>query len=310
MEHKLWEEKYRPSTLDGYIFQNPNHKTAFSNMVMSKTIPHLLLSGMTGSGKTTMAKILINEMDVNEMDVLIINASDDRGIDTFRDVIKGFATSFSIGDFKIIHLEEADALTPVAQRALKAFTEEAGENVRFILTCNEVNKIIPPLRSRFHQYFFKSASQSDITELAINILSTEHIKFDLDTVDKIVSMTYPDIRKLIITLQQNSTDGTLSLPQSQGSTAEYKIQLLDLIERNKWVMARKLVCESLSSNDWEDLYRFLYTNIHKCPKFQHKSTWEEAIVIIADHLYRNSMVADQEICAAACFIKLGQITLQ
>lgn len=308
MEHKLWEEKYRPSTLDGYVFQNPTHEVAFRQMVTNKSIPHLLLSGMTGSGKTTMAKILIAAMNVDELDVLTINASDERGIDTFRELIKGFATSFSIGEFKIVHLEEADELTQQAQKALKAFMDEAGDFIRFIFTCNDVNRLVLPIRSRCHQYFFKAADLNDITEMAINILVSEHITFTIDVLDKIIAMTYPDVRKMIITLQQNSVSGTLTIPVTRESVVEYKIRLLELIESNKWIMARKLVCDSVSSNEWEDLYRFLYTNIHKSPKFQQRPQWEEAILTIADHLYKHSIVADPEINCAACFIKLGQIT--
>lgn len=304
----LWCEKFRPKTLDEYVFHDSHQRAAFTKMVNEKTIPHLLLSGIQGSGKTTIAQILTRNMDIDDTDILVINASDERGIDTFRDTVKNFASSMSMGAFKIVHLEEADMLTPPAQAALKRFMEEVHETVRFILTCNHENKIIPPIKSRCQHFHFKAGDKNDIAEYLIRILSAEHIKFDLDLLDKYVAQGYPDIRKIVNNLQQNSIDGVLVEPVTTGAVGDYKFQLLDLLAADRWADARTLLCNSVPNNEWEDVYKFLYDNISRVPQFEKdKSKWEEAILIIAEHLYKNSFVSDQEINMAACMIRIGQL---
>lgn len=307
MSHKLWVEKYRPRHISEYVFQNHQHEQSITRMVNERSIPNLLLSGSPGSGKTTLAQILIRAMELDDFDVLTINASDDRGIDTFREDIKSFALSFAISNFKIVHLEEADQLTLAAQMALKRFMEDVSDHVRFILTCNNVNKIIEPLRSRCEELFFKSADVDDITTLAVKILAKEKIKFDLDRVDEYVTRTYPDIRKLIGTLQQNSIDGALRPLPPAGAVSEYQFALLELLKQGDWIKARKLVCESVSGDEWESLYRFLYTNIQDVAGFDKQSVWDEAILVIAEHLYKHTICADSEINCAAMFIRLGQL---
>jgi replication factor C small subunit len=304
----LWTERYRPSSVDEYVFHDAQQRAAFTKFIADKTIPHLLLSGVQGSGKTTIAKILTKAMDLDDTDVLVINASDERGIDTFRDAIKNFAGSISMGAFKIVHLEEADMLTPPAQAALKRFMEEVHETVRFILTCNHENKIIPPIKSRCQHFHFKAGDKNDIAEYLVMILASERIKFDLNLLDKYIAYGYPDIRKIVNTLQQNSIDGTLQPPHFDGSDGDYKFKLVELIERGKWVEARKLLCTSVSNDEWEDVYRFLYENINRAPRFaDDKDKWEEAILVVAEYLYKHSIIADPEINMTACMIRLGQI---
>lgn len=304
----LWTEKFRPKTLEEYVFHDAQQRAAFTKMIKEKTIPHLLLSGVQGSGKTTIAQILTHNMDIDDTDVLVINASDERGIDTFRDQVKNFAGSMSMGAFKIVHLEEADMLTPQAQAALKRFMEEVHETVRFILTCNHENKIIPPIKSRCQHFHFRAGDKNDIAEYLIRILSAEKIKFDLDLLDKYVAQGYPDIRKIVNNLQQNSIGGVLMTPESAGAVGDYKFKLLDLLEANEWSEARSLLCNSVPNNEWEDVYKFLYDNISRVPQFANsKDKWEEAILVIAEYLYKNSFVSDQEINMAACMIRIGQL---
>ena len=304
----LWTERYRPSTIDEYVFHDAHQRAAFTKFLNEKTIPHLLLSGVQGSGKTTIAKILTRAMELDETDVLVINASDERGIDTFRDTIKNFAGSMSFGAFKIVHLEEADMLTPPAQAALKRFMEEVHETVRFILTCNHENKIIAPIKSRCQHFHFKAGDKNDIAEYLVTILAAERVKFDLTLLDRYIAYGYPDIRKIVNLLQQNSIDGVLQPPEIEGSDSDYKFALLGLLERNKWSEARKMLCTSVSNDEWENVYRFLYENINRVPRFANdREKWEEAILIIAEHLYKHSVCADPEINAAAMMIRLGQL---
>lgn len=306
-KHALWVEKYRPTSIDQYVFQNKQHEVAFKRMIADKSIPQLLLSGVQGTGKTTIAKILINAMDLDPADVIEINASSERGIDTFRNKIENFATSMAMGRFKIVHLEEADKLTPDAQSALKSFMEVVSDHVRFIFTCNHVNKILPPIRSRCQEFFFKAADVVDITETMATILVKEGVKFELDTLDTYVTAAYPDQRKIINLLQQYTVDGQLSASNSAGEAGEWRIKLVDLIAADDWIGARKLTCANVTAEDWEDVYRFLYENLSRAPRFGKKDKWEEAILIVAEHLYKHSIVADPEINAAAMFIRLGQL---
>lgn len=307
LKHTLWCEKYRPKIVDDYVFHDASQRAAVMRMINDKSIPQLLLSGVQGSGKTTLAQILIRAMELDETDVLTINASDERGIDTFRNTVKNFSMSMAMGRFKVIHLEEADMLTPQAQAALKQFMEETSEYVRFILTCNHVNKIITPIRSRCQEFFFRAADPNDIAEYLINILASERVKFDLTLLDKYLTFGYPDVRKIVNLLQQNTVNSELQQPTLVGETGDYKFKLIELLETNKWVEARKLVCATVTSDDWENVYRFLYENISRSPKFSSKEKWEEAIIVIAEHLYKHTIVADPEINAAAMFIRLGQL---
>jgi DNA polymerase III delta prime subunit len=306
-KHTLWCEKYRPSTVKEYVFHDPLQEATIMQMIANKSIPQLLFSGVQGSGKTALARILITAMGVDESDVLTINASDNRGIDTFRDTIKNFATTMALGTFKIVHLEESDRLTIDAQSALKGFMEDVSDHVRFIFTCNHVSKIIPPIRSRCQEFYFKASDQNDIAEYLISILSAEQAKFDLDLLDQYITFAYPDIRKMVNLLQQNTVGGILQPLKLDGEVGDYKFKLIDLLEKDKWGDARKLICASVTSDEWEGLYRFLYENISKSTKFRDTNKWEEAVLVIAESLYKNSISADPEINAAACFIKLGQI---
>lgn len=305
--HKLWTEKYRPQNVDQYIFHDTHLKAAVYRMIADRSIPHLLFSGTAGAGKTSLAQILIRALNIDETDVLTINASDEKGIDTFRDKVKTFSTSVALGPFKIIHLEEADMLTPAAQAALKMFMEDMNEHVRFMLTCNTVSKIIVPIRSRCQEFFFKAADYDDVVESMVNILASERVTFDLTLLDKYVTYGYPDIRKVINMLQQNTVNGELLPPNIAGESGDYKFKLVDLVEADKWNDARKLVCSSVADDEWESVYRFMYENLVRAPKFQDASKWEEAIIIVAEHLYKHSIVADPEINAAAMFIRLGQV---
>lgn len=306
-KHVLWVEKYRPTTLNAYIFHDESHKKAFESMIENKSIPHLLLSGVQGSGKTTMVQILIKELDVDPTDVLLINASDENSVEIMRDKIKGFITTYAMGEFKVIQLEEADYLSQPAQAILRKYMEDPNCPARFILTCNYEHKILPAIKSRIQQYRFKSGNKDEIADKTARILIQEKIKFNIDLLDKYISVGYPDIRKIINLLQQNSFDGVLQSLSIETEAGDYKFKLLDLINIDNWETARTLVCANVSNEEWDSLYRFLYENLDKSKKFSKKEKWQEGIVVITDYLYKNSVIADQEINAAGMFIRLSQL---
>jgi replication factor C small subunit len=303
--NRLWMEKHRPQKLDEVVFQNDQQKKKFQGYIRDGEIPHLLFQGVQGSGKTTLSGVLVNELNVDPIDVLRINASKENNVETMREKISNFVQTFSIGPFKIVQLEEMDWLTPQAQGILRGIMEEYSDHVRFIGTCNYVNKIIPAIRSRFQEFYFKAPSMDETRILVGSILVNENVDFDMETLDKYVSVCYPDIRKLINTLDQNSIDGKLLINDTEAAS-DYKFQLLDLLETGNLRGVRKIVCENVGREEYEEVYRFLYENLHKAKGFTGEKL-EEAIVLIANYLYKNALVADPEINFAALCIELGHL---
>lgn len=306
-KHSIWSEKYRPKTLADYVFHDDSMKNAVDKMVSDKSIPHLLLSGVQGSGKSTLSLVLMNELGIDPMDVLTINASDENDVDTMRTKIKSFISTYAMGPFKVVRLEEADYLSPNAQGALRGMMLDYVDVARFILTCNYENKIIPPIKSRIQHFRFAKPNRDDILVYALTVLASERVKCTEDLVLKYIAVGYPDIRKIINLLQQNTIGGKLQPLQTAGESGDYKFALLELLERGQWQEARKLACAEVAREEWEDVFRFLYENLDKSPSFNSKEKWESGIVIIADHLYKHGIVADPEINAAAMFIRLEQV---
>lgn len=307
-KNKLWVEKYRPSTLDGYIFHDPSHEKFIRSCITNQDIPHLLLVGAHGCGKTTVARILINEIGIEDSDVLIINASNERGLDTFRDRILSFISTYPTGKFKVVLLEEADQLPLLTQNVLRAAIEDYSETSRFILTGNYSNKISGPIKSRLQTLNFKAPDRDEVMFRVSDILESENITYSGKPLKSIVDIFYPDIRKIINTVQQNSTSGSLDSINVGSVEGDWKFSLLDYLEADDWKGARKLICTSVSNQDeWDEIYRFLYENIHQYGKFKNITNWDSAIIIIAEHLYRNALVADCEINLSACLIRLSQI---
>lgn len=304
---KLWVEKYRPQILDDIIFQDEAQKKYFKNKVKEKDIPNLLFSGVQGSGKTTLSQAIVNELEIDRSDLLIINASDETGIDAMREKIGRFSETMPLGDMKIVRLEEMDALSVSAQAILRKIIEDSSGTCRFICTCNYANKIIPALKSRLQEFIFKAPDQEQILIKMYTILDEENIIVDDDILDKYVALAYPDIRKTINLLQQNIIDGKLVWQETESNNADYHFKLLDLIETDNFIAARKLVCESVSREDYDNLYKWLYQNIHRCPKFKNQDKEEAAIVVIADYAYKSSLVTHQDINIGAMFITLSNL---
>lgn len=304
---KLWVEEYRPKTLDSVIFQDESLKSKFGTYIKSREIPNLLFSGVQGSGKTTLSRVLVRELKIDPADIMTINCSDEM-IDALRDKVKSFAYSMPIGKFKVVQLEEFDYLSQNGQALLRAIIEDTSAVTRFIATCNYENKIIPAIKSRFQQFNFKAPDQEAVYVLMAEILEKEGVEFEFDILDAFVSATYPDIRKTINLLQQYSQGGKLQAMTGSGnSSADWKFKLIDLLKGTDYRAMRKLVCENCSREEYDDVFRFLYENISKSVKFKDPAKEEEAIVIIADHLYRHGICSDGEINIASLFITLGNI---
>ena len=307
IKNNLWVEKYRPKNTSEYVFQNSEHRKQVTDIINKGIPPHLILSGVQGSGKTSLAFVLIEELQLDPMDVLIINASDDNNVDTVRDKIKGFVTTYAMGEYKLVLLEESDYLSAAGQAILRRLMEEFYEQARFILTCNYVHKIIPAIRSRCQEFKFEKFDKTELTLRAAEILVAEGIKFDIDTLDTFVDRYYPDFRKIINTLQQFSTSHTLVSEISSSDAGDFRFKLIDFIEQDDWLNMRSFLCSNVSADEWETVYRILYENLGSSPTFSNQEKWDEGIITIAEHLYKHTICADPEINAAAMLIKLSTL---
>jgi DNA polymerase III delta prime subunit len=304
---ELWVEKYRPKTVDGYVFRDDHQRKQIATWIKDKSIPHLILSGVAGIGKTTLAKILINEIGIEDYDVLEINASRQRGIDVIRDTITNFVSMIPFGPFKVVLLDEADFLTPEAQATMRGVMEEYHHTARFILTCNYPNRIIPALHSRCQGFHVERTDQTEYTARVATILVEENIEFDLDTLDMYVKVAYPDLRKCIQLVQQNSTEGKLEQPnKGDAGEADWKFDMIQLFNAGKINDARKLLCGKLRAEEMEEVYRWLYDNLNI---FGTEENQHKAIVIIKSGLVDHTICADAEINLAATLVRLSKLNV-
>lgn len=306
MAKQLWVEKYRPKTIDEYVFRDAGQERQVKAWIKEGSIPHLLLSGSPGIGKTTIAKVLTNEIGISDYDILEVNASRETGIDFIRDKIVPFISMIPMGPFKVVLLDEADRLSHHAQDSLKGIIEEYSDYSRFILTCNSPNRVVPALHSRCQQMHFSSIDQTEFTARAATILCEENVEFELDTLDTYVKATFPDLRKCINCIQQNSQGGKLN-PPAQGDTgvADYKIEMVELFKKGKIKEARTLLCGSARPEEMEDIYRWLYNNIDLFGKDD--QTKDSALLVIKQALVDHALIADPEINLAACLVKLARL---
>lgn len=304
---ELWTEKYRPQTLDGYVFTDPVQREQIEHFVQEKSVPHLLFTGPAGTGKTTLAKILVNSLNIDPYDFLQVNASRDNGVDFLKSKIEGFVSTLPFGDLKIVLLDEADYLSHNAQAILRGLMETYQSQARFILTANLAHKIIGPLKSRCQQIIIDKTDQTEFTSRAATVLITEGIEFDLDTLDSYVKATYPDLRSCLKLLQTNSISGTLSISRSSSSSSstDYKLDVVNLFKQGKIREARTLFCSNTSADECESVFTWMYQNLDlwaSTPEGQ-----DEAIKIIRKGAATHSLVADHEINLSATFVELSQI---
>ena len=301
-QHTLWVERYRPVSLENYI-GNEHLKTKVSKYISTGDIPHLLLHGKAGTGKTTLAKLLVSNVDCDQM---YVNASDENNVETVRNKIKMFASSVGFKDLKVIILDECDFLTPNAQAALRNLMETFSKHCRFILTCNYVERIIDPIQSRCQSFQIIPPSKKEVAIHTSKILNTEGVSFENEQIVTMVNSSYPDIRRIINAVQRNIVDNQLIVDTESLGQNDYKLQVLEILQtqdkKNAFKNLRQLLADS-QIRDYADLFRLLYDEIESYGK----GHIAEVILTIAKYELSDAQVVDKEINAMAMLIEILNI---
>ena len=298
--HSLWVEKYRPTKLEDYV-GNEHLKSKVEGYLESGDVPHLLLYGKAGTGKTTLAKLIVNSI---ECDYIIINASDENNVDTVRNKVKNFASSMGFKPFKIVIMDEFDYMTPNAQSILRNLMETFSRHCRFILTCNYVEKVIEPIQSRCQSFQIVPPTKKDVAIQMSKILKSENIEFDIKDLVPIIDASYPDIRKVINTCQLNSNKGTLKVDVQNLLENDYKMKVVDILKskddkRNKYMKVRQAIIDS-KATDFSDLYTILYD---KVDEYAGDNT-AGVILLLGDGVSKSAIAIDKEIIAASTLIQI------
>ncbi len=299
VKHTLWVEKYRPNKLDNYI-GNEHLKSKVSVYLESGDIPHLLLFGRAGTGKTTLAKLLVNNIDC---DYLYINASDENSVDVVREKVKNFASTLGFKDMKVIILDECDYITPNAQAALRNLMETFSKNCRFILTCNYVERIIDPIQSRCQSFQIIPPDRKQVAQHLANILNNETIQYDIKDIATIVNGGYPDIRRVINGAQRQVVSGKLTIDENTITQNDYKLEVLDILKtqdkKNSFQNIRQLLADS-KVTDFSDLFRLLFDTVDDWGK----GHIAECILILSKYQQSDAVVVDKEINVMAMFVEI------
>jgi len=255
--HGLLNEKYRPLTLDRFV-GNDTLKTQLQKFLDQNDIVNMLFYGPAGCGKTTLAKLIVKNLDC---DYLMLNASDERGIETIRDKVSGFASTASFKPLKVVILDEADFLTIQAQASLRNVIETFSRTTRFILTCNYIERIIDPLQSRCQTLKVIPPTKVDVAKHIAWIMGEENISFEVEDLKTVVNQFYPDLRKCLNTIQLSTQNSRLIIDKTVLVSSNYMVQVLKELKNAKpsWKNIRQIIANS-GSQDFEELFRYLYDN--------------------------------------------------
>ncbi len=284
----LWYHDFRPRKLENYL-GNESLKEKAEKWIEEKNIPHLLLYGPAGTGKTSLAKLLIENINC---DYLYLNASDENGIDTIREKVKKFASTSTFNPLKIIILDEADFLTNPAQMALRNIIDTFSKETRFILTGNHVERISAPLYSRCDPHMVVPPSKPEVAEhIVVKILDEMKIKFDIQDVVEIINDNYPDIRSIIKCLQSNVKDKKLIYNRKNINYHNDILNILKSPNTKSWKEIRQIVADN-NVKDFLPLMRFLYDNMEEYSK---DSSLAQITILLDEYMWRSSSMPDKEI---------------
>ena len=299
INNSLWVEKYRPTALENYI-GNEHLKDIMAKYIAENDIQNLIFYGPAGTGKTTLAKLITKNIDC---DYLYINASDERGIETIRDKVSGFASTMSFKPLKVVILDEADFLTIQAQASLRNVIETFSKSTRFILTCNFVERIIDPLQSRCQVIKIIPPNKADIARHLSKVLSQEGVTYSVEDLAILVNQYYPDVRKMLNVCQMSIKGSTLTLDKQTLISSNYIDEVIKLLpEKRSFKDIRQVIADS-NISDFEALYRSLYD---RASEFTSKEA--QATIIIEEYLFHSNFRIDKEINAMACIAKLIEIS--
>jgi replication factor C small subunit len=285
-ENTLLNEKYRPDNLDNYV-GNANLKATLAKQLSQNDIQNYLFYGPAGTGKTTLAKLIISNL---ECDSLYINASDERGIETIRDKVTGFASVASTKPLKVVILDEADFLTIQAQASLRNVIETFSRTTRFILTCNFVERIIDPIQSRCQTLKIVPPTKKEVAIHITGVCDKENIGYEILAIGKLVNKYYPDIRKMLNTIQASTIDGHLQLDDNLLVSSSYMNSILDELKQKNYKNIRQIIADS-GIDDFEELFRFLYDNSSEYAPGKEGTV----AILINEHLYKSNFRIDKEI---------------
>ena len=303
-EHKLYVEKYRSKVLDEYV-GNETLKQVIAKYIEQNDIQNLLLYGPPGTGKTTLAKLLINNINC---DHLYINASDERGIETIREKVQGFASTASFKPLKVIILDEADFITIQGQAALRNVIETYSMSTRFILTCNFIERIIDPLQSRCQVLKIVPPSKGEVAKHVVTVLEKENTEYDLDSIKIVVNQFYPDLRKILNTCQLSTHNGKLVLDKSVLITSNYIDKVVSELTKptlTSWKTIKQIIADS-NISEYDELFRELYNRVEEYSK----GNDGEIIILVSESQYQSNFRIDKEINIMACISQILKIILK
>ena len=295
-ENTLLVEKYRPTTLEHYV-GNENIKEVIQKYLNQNDIQNFIFYGGAGTGKTTLAKLIVKNLDC---DFLYLNASDENGIDTIRDKVKGFASTASFKGIKVVILDEADFITIQGQAALRNVIETFSRSTRFILTCNYIERIIDPIQSRCQVLKIVPPSKLDTAKHTAWVLDQEEISYETDDIKSIVNQYYPDLRKMLNTIQSSTINSKLLLDKDVLVSSNYMLSIIKELSTSKnWKNIRQIIAD-LGVKDFEELYRFLFDNSSKYASDREGSV----AIILNEHLYQANFRIDKEINIMSAISKI------
>ena len=302
----LWVDRYRPKSVKDYVFRDERLQQQVSGWIKDGIIPNLIISGDPGCGKSVLSQLIRIELGIQSGDFSEINCAEQTSIEVIRNKVMGFASTTSWGKFKIQLMEEYSEISVQAQHSLKRIIEDSSDNCRFIFTTNHIHKIIPAIISRCQVIQIDSLDEDQFRLKLAEILSDNNIIFDIEVLDNYMKATYPDMRKAINSIQQNSLNGVLQPPNADsGKKESWLVAAIDLFKKNKITEARTLLCDNAGPNDWEELFRLLYRNLIWFADTEDQM--DAAIILIKDGLVAHSQVAYPDINFAATLCQLKSL---